>query len=297
VGLKPSYGRVSRWGLVAFASSLDCVGPFAREVRDVAAMLGVIAGRDAHDSTALDADHDDWLGACERDARGLRVGVPREYFGAGLDASVGARVDAAVAALAAAGASVVPISLPHTEHAVATYYVLATAEAASNLARYDGVRYGLRREREGADLSRLYTDTRGAAFGAEVKRRILLGTYVLSAGYYDAYYARAQRVRTLIARDFAAAFDEVDVIATPTAPTAAFRLGEKTADPLAMYLADVFTLPASLAGLPAISVPCGDVEVPDASAPLPVGLQLIARERDEASCLRAAAAYEAIRNG
>jgi aspartyl-tRNA(Asn)/glutamyl-tRNA(Gln) amidotransferase subunit A len=285
VGLKPTYGRVSRFGLVAFASSLDQIGPFATDVRGAARVLSVIAGKDPKDMTSLAAPLDDYEGACGKSVRGLRLGVPEEYFADGLDPEVDASVRAAIARLEAEGCSLLPVRLGHTKHAVATYYVLATAEASSNLARYDGVRYGLRVERD--HLKEMYGATRDAAFGDEVKRRILLGTFVLSAGYYDAYYLKAQKVRTLIRRDFDAAFAAVDAIVCPTSPTAAFSLGEKTSDPLSMYLSDVYTLPASLAGLPAISVPCAPTK-----AGLPVGLQIIAPALGETTALTIASAWE-----
>ncbi|MGD0526443.1 MAG: Asp-tRNA(Asn)/Glu-tRNA(Gln) amidotransferase subunit GatA [Polyangiaceae bacterium] len=287
VGLKPTYGRVSRYGLIAFASSLDQIGPFASDVRGAARVLSVIAGHDARDSTSLDVPHADWEGACDRGVKGLRIGVPEEYFADGLDPEVAASVRAAIAALERAGCVVREVTLPHTRYAVATYYVLATAEASSNLARFDGVRYGLRVDPR-HELRAMYGATRDAGFGAEVKRRILLGTFVLSAGYYDAYYLKAQRVRTLVRRDFESAFREVDVLCSPAAPTPAFRLGEKVDDPLAMYLSDIYTLPASLAGLPAMSVPC----TPTKSG-LPVGLHIVARPLDEASMLAVGAACEA----
>jgi aspartyl-tRNA(Asn)/glutamyl-tRNA(Gln) amidotransferase subunit A len=287
VGVKPSYGRVSRYGLIAFASSLDQIGPFARDVRSAALLLQTIAGRDSRDSTSAEREVPSYLEACERDVRGLRIGVPEEYFGEGLDAEVAARVRGAIAALEAEGASIRPIHLPHTRHAVATYYIVATAECSSNLARFDGVRFGLR-GRDDGDLAAMMSATRGAGFGAEVKRRIMLGTYVLSAGYYEAYYLRAQRVRTLIQRDFAAAFGEVDAIATPVAPTVAFPLGSRVSDPLSMYLADVYTLPASLAGLCGISVPCGLGE----DSRMPVGLQLVAPAFEEPRLFTLAAAVE-----
>jgi aspartyl-tRNA(Asn)/glutamyl-tRNA(Gln) amidotransferase subunit A len=289
VGVKPSYGRVSRFGLVAFASSLDQIGPFASDVRGAARVLGVIAGHDPRDMTCRALEAVDFEAACGRDVSGLRLGVPEEYFADGLDAEVEARVREAIAALEARGCKVTAVHLPHTRHAVATYYVIATAEASSNLSRYDGVRYGLRVEPQGG-LAAMYGATRDAAFGREVKRRILLGTYVLSAGHYDAYYAKAQRVRTLIARDFDAAFAEVDAIVCPTSPTPAFPLGERTRDPLSMYLSDVYTLPASLAGVPAVSVPCSPT-----AAGLPVGLQIVTRRDDEATALALAAAWEADR--
>ena len=294
VGVKPTYGRVSRYGLVAFASSLDQIGPIARDVRGAARILEVIAGRDPHDATSIDAHVGSYEAACERGARGIRVGVPEEYFAAGIDPDVESSVRAAIDAMEGLGCTLVPIRLPHTEYAVATYYIIATAEASSNLARFDGVRFGLRVEKQGADLLDIYGDTRDAGFGAEVKRRIMLGTYVLSAGYYDAYYLKAQKVRTLIRRDFEEAFRNVDVIAAPVSPVPAFRLGERMSDPLAMYLADIYTLPASLAGLPALSVPCAPTE-PRADHPsLPVGLQLMAAPLDEERLFAVAAAYEAI---
>jgi aspartyl-tRNA(Asn)/glutamyl-tRNA(Gln) amidotransferase subunit A len=288
VGVKPTYGRVSRYGLVAFASSLDQIGPFAGDVRGAARVLSVIAGHDPHDATSLNAPVPDYEAACVASALGLRIGVPEEYFAEGLDPEIAKSVRAATEALKDAGCTVRPVSLPHTRHAVATYYVIATAEASSNLARFDGVRYGLRVEPKNADLRAMYGATRDRGFGAEVKRRILLGTFVLSAGYYDAYYLRAQKVRTLIKRDFDAAFAEVDAILSPTSPTPAFELGEKVNDPLAMYLSDVYTLPASLAGIPALSVPCAPTK-----AGLPVGLQIMAPALEEARCFALAAAWEA----
>jgi aspartyl-tRNA(Asn)/glutamyl-tRNA(Gln) amidotransferase subunit A len=286
VGLKPTYGRVSRYGLIAFASSLDQIGPFATDVRGAARVLSVIAGHDGRDSTSLAAPVDSFEAACDRDVKGLRVGVPEEYFAEGLDPEVAASVRAAIDALRDAGCAVRPVKLPHTRFAVATYYVVATAEASSNLARFDGVRYGLRADPK-HELRAMYGATRDAGFGAEVKRRILLGTFVLSAGYYDAYYAKAQKVRTLIRRDYDEAFRTVDVICSPASPTPAFRLGEMS-DPLAMYLSDVYTLPASLAGVPAVCVPCAPTR-----GGLPVGLQIVARPLDEATMLAVAAAWEA----
>jgi aspartyl-tRNA(Asn)/glutamyl-tRNA(Gln) amidotransferase subunit A len=286
VGIKPTYGRVSRYGLIAYASSLDQIGPFATDVRGAARCLSVLAGHDGRDSTSLEASGSDLEAACDRPVKGLRVGVPEEYFAEGLDAEVAASVRAAIAALEGQGCVVRPVRMPHTSYAVATYYVLATAEASSNLARFDGVRYGLRVERQ--ELRAMYGATRDAGFGAEVKRRILLGTFVLSAGYYDAYYLKAQRVRTLVRRDFDEAFREVDVLCSPAFPTPAFRLGDAQADPLATYLSDVYTLPASLAGVPAMSVPCAPTH-----GGLPVGLQIIARPLDEATMLTVAAACEA----
>ena len=286
VGVKPTYGRVPRFGLIAFASSLDQIGPLATDVRGAARVLSVIAGHDPRDATSLEEPVGDLEGACGRSLRGLRVGVPDEYFRTGLDSEVHASVRAAMSDLESEGCVIKQVSMPHTRYAVATYYVLATAEASSNLSRYDGVRYGLRVGRE--DVRAMIGATRDAGFGAEVKRRILLGTFVLSAGYYDAYYLEAQRVRTLVRRDFEEALREVDVICSPTSPTPAFALGEKTADPLAMYLSDVYTLPASLAGFPAMSVPCAPM-----SNGLPVGLQIVARPLDEATMFAVAAAWEA----
>ncbi|HEY4013822.1 MAG TPA: Asp-tRNA(Asn)/Glu-tRNA(Gln) amidotransferase subunit GatA [Polyangiaceae bacterium] len=295
VGIKPTYGRVSRYGLIAFASSLDQIGPFANDVRGAARVLSVIAGHDPRDSTSLELAAGGFEAACERSVKGLRVGVPDEYFAPGIDPEVAASVRAAIGELEREGCSVRPVRLPHTRFAVATYYVLATAEASSNLARFDGVRYGLRVDeaRDGEhrgrlDLRGMYGATRDVGFGPEVKRRILLGTFVLSAGYYDAYYLKAQKARSLIRGDFDAAFREVDVICSPTSPTPAFRLGERAADPLAMYLSDVYTLPASLAGIPAMSVPCAPT-----AAGLPVGLQIMARPLDEATMLAVASAWEA----
>ncbi len=292
VGVKPSYGRVSRYGLIAFASSLDQVGPLARDVRSAALVLEVIAGQDERDSTAARLPVGDYVGACERDVRPLRIGVPEEYFADGLDPEVAAAVRGAIDALEREGCAVRPVKLPHTRYGVATYYIVATAEASSNLARFDGVRFGLRIEPEHGDLSAMYGATRDAGFGAEVKRRILLGTYVLSAGYYDAYYRRAQRARTLIRKDFDEAFANVDVIAAPTSPTPAFRLGEKVDDPLAMYLADVYTLPASLAGIAGITLPCGSTRATAERPALPIGLQLLGPAFAEENLFTAAAAVE-----
>jgi aspartyl-tRNA(Asn)/glutamyl-tRNA(Gln) amidotransferase subunit A len=285
-GMKPTYGRVSRYGLVAFASSLDQVGPFGRTVEDVARILQVIAGHDPLDSTSAPKPVPDYLAALGRGASGLRIGVPAEYFPQGMDPMVEGAVRSALRAAEGVGATVREIALPHTEYAIPTYYIIATAEASSNLARYDGVRYG-RRATAADDLSALYVRTRSDGFGAEVKRRIMLGTYVLSAGYYDAFYLKGQKVRTLIRRDFERAFEQVDAIVTPTSPTPAFRLGEKTDDPLAMYLSDIFTVTINLAGLPGISIPCG--LTPDG---LPIGLQIIGRPFDEETVLRLAAALE-----
>jgi aspartyl-tRNA(Asn)/glutamyl-tRNA(Gln) amidotransferase subunit A len=286
VGLKPTYGRVSRYGLVAFASSLDQIGSFGKKVRDVARTLGVIAGRDRYDSTSSNEAVPNYLEALTGDIKGLRIGVPPECFGEGLDAEVKARVEAALQKLAERGAEIVEITLPHSKYVVAVYYLIATAEASSNLARFDGVRYGYRSE-TAKTLAEMYQHTRDEGFGAEVKRRIMLGTFALSSGYYDAYYEKAQRVRTMLCDDFAAAFQQCDVIATPTAPTPAFKLGEKVNDPLAMYLDDIYTVTINLVGVPAISVPCGASRVG-----LPIGLQLIGNHFDEARLLNAAYAYE-----
>jgi aspartyl-tRNA(Asn)/glutamyl-tRNA(Gln) amidotransferase subunit A len=286
VGLLPTYGRVSRYGLIALASSLDRVGPLTRSVRDAAAMLGVIAGYDPLDSTSAERPVPDYVGALEQPVEGLRVGVPAEYFSDGLDAEVRAAVESAIERLRAAGCVIRPVSLPHTRYAVPTYYLLATAEASSNLARFDGVRYGFRAS-DANTLNAMYRQSRDIGFGAEVKRRILLGTYALSAGYYDAYYKKAQQVRTLLTRDFLAAFEQVDVMVTPVAPTPAFKLGEKTDDPLSMYLADIYTVTASLAGICGISVPCGK-----SSQGLPIGAQILGKHFDEATVLRAALAVE-----
>ena len=286
VGLKPTYGRVSRYGLVAFASSLDQIGPFTKDVRDAATLLGVLSGVDPRDSTSVPQPVPDYAAALTGDIKGLKLGLPREYLIGGLDAEVKAAVDAAVKKFTGLGAEIVEISLPHTDYAVATYYIIATAEASANLARFDGIRYGARVD--GADPIELYSKTRGAGFGPEVKRRIILGTYVLSSGYHDAYYLHAQKVRTLIRRDFLQAFEQCDAIVTPTTPTAAFKLGEKSADPLQMYLSDIFTISCNLAGIPGISVPCGFTKNPR----LPVGLQLLGRPFGEESLLKIAHAYE-----
>jgi aspartyl-tRNA(Asn)/glutamyl-tRNA(Gln) amidotransferase subunit A len=288
VGVKPTYGRVSRYGLIAFASSLDQIGPFANDVRGAARILSVIAGKDPLDATSLDAPLSDIERACDKSVKGLRIGVPEEYFGEGLDPEVAASVRGAIGALAKDGCVVKPVKLAHTRFAVATYYVIATAEASSNLARFDGVRYGLRVE-DRRDLREMYGATRDAGFGAEVKRRILLGTFVLSAGYYDAYYLKAQKVRTLLCRDFEEAFRDVDVIASPTSPTPAFKLGEKASDPLSMYLSDIYTLPASLAGLPSMSVPCAPTK-----SGLPIGLQLTTPAMTEERLFAIGAAWEAL---
>ncbi|MEK9210504.1 Asp-tRNA(Asn)/Glu-tRNA(Gln) amidotransferase subunit GatA [Sphingomonas sp. 2378] len=286
-GIKPTYGRCSRWGTIAFASSLDQAGPMARDVRDCAIMLEAMAGFDARDATSLKLDVPNWEAALSADLKGKRVGVPKEYRVDGMPAEIESLWQQGIDWLRDAGAEIVEVSLPHTKYALPAYYIIAPAEASSNLARYDGVRYGLRDLPEGAGLQDMYAATRAAGFGDEVKRRILIGTYVLSAGFYDAYYTQAQKVRTLIARDFERAFGECDVLLTPTAPSAAFALGEKQADPLAMYLNDVFTVPASLAGLPAMSVPGGlDKDG------LPLGLQIIGKPLDEQGVLNAGLAIE-----
>ena len=286
-GIKPTYGRCSRWGIVAFASSLDQAGPMARDVADCAIMLEAMAGFDPKDSTSLQMDVPEWEANLSADMKGKKVGIPREYRMDGMDADVAKSWDDGIVWLKDAGAEIVEISLPHTKYALPAYYIIAPAEASSNLARYDGVRYGLRELPDGAGLQDMYAETRAAGFGAEVKRRILIGTYVLSAGFYDAYYTQAQKVRTLISHDFKSAFTECDVILAPTAPTAAFGLGEKTNDPLSMYLNDVFAVPASLAGLPAMSVPAGLNR-----EGLPLGLQLIGKPFDEQGALNAGLALE-----
>jgi len=285
VGVKPTYGRCSRWGVVAFASSLDHPGPFARTVRDSAILLGSMAGHDPKDSTSADLPVPDYEAACTRGVKGLRIGVPREYRSDGMPAEIDALWQQGVAWLREAGAEIVDVSLPHTKYGLPTYYIVAPAEASSNLARYDGVRFGLRTD--GADLRDLYERTRATGFGAEVRRRVLIGTYVLSAGYYDAYYLRAQKVRALILRDFTDVFSGVDALLTPTAPSAAFAQGEKSDDPVQMYLNDIFTVPADLAGVPAMSVPGGL----DANG-LPLGLQVIAKPFDEATMFAVGAALE-----
>jgi len=286
VGLKPTYGRVSRYGLVAFASSLDQIGPLTKDVTDAAIVMNIIAGHDPKDSTSADIAVPDYTRSLVKDVKGMTVGIPKEYFIEGVDPEVDKAVREAVKTLERLGAKVVDVSLPHTGYAVATYYILATSEASSNLARYDGVKYGFRAQ--GAkDLLDLYMKSRSQGFGPEVKRRIMLGTYALSAGYYDAYYKKGQQVRTLIKQDFDEAFKKVDIIATPTAPTAAFKIGEKSSDPLQMYLSDIFTISVNLAGIPGISLPCGFT-----TGNLPIGLQLLGRNFDEESVLRAAFAYE-----
>jgi aspartyl-tRNA(Asn)/glutamyl-tRNA(Gln) amidotransferase subunit A len=286
VGLMPTYGRVSRYGLIAFASSLDRIGPLTKTVKDAAIVLRTIAGRDPMDSTSADVPVDDYVAELDKPVRGMKLGVAKEYFGDGLDEEVRHAVEAAIDKLKGLGCEMVPVSLPHTPYAIPAYYLIATAEASSNLARYDGVRYS-HRARGVKTLSEMYRRSRDEGFGAEVKRRIMLGTYALSAGYYDAYYLKAQRVRTLLTRDFDEAFRKVDAIVTPTSPTAAFRLGERSNDPLAMYLADIYTVTADLAGIPGISVPCGETR-----EKLPIGLQILGKHFEEATILRVAQAYE-----
>jgi aspartyl-tRNA(Asn)/glutamyl-tRNA(Gln) amidotransferase subunit A len=286
VGLMPTYGRVSRYGLIAFASSLDHIGPLTKTVRDAAILLGVIAGRDPMDSTCAEVPVPDYVAELEKPIKGLKIGVAKEYFGEGLDNEVRKSVEAAIQKLAELGCEIVEVSLPHTKYAIPTYYIIATAEASANLARFDGVRYGFRAP-EARTLSAMYRGTRDLGFGAEVKRRIMLGTYALSAGYYDAYYLKAQRVRTLLTRDFEEVFKRVHAIVTPTSPTPAFKLGEKVDDPLAMYLADIYTVTADLAGIPGISVPCGQTR-----ENLPIGLQILGKHFDEATILRVAHVYE-----
>jgi aspartyl-tRNA(Asn)/glutamyl-tRNA(Gln) amidotransferase subunit A len=285
-GLMPTYGRVSRYGLVAFASSLDKIGVLATDISDVAAILAVIAGHDGNDSTSAAVPVPDYAAEAEKPVEGLRVGVPDDYFGQGLDPEVREKVYAGIESLERLGCRRIPLKMPHTDYAIATYYILATAEASSNLARYDGVRYGLRVP--GPTPTEMYRNTREGGFGPEVKRRIMLGTYVLSAGYYDAYYLRAQRVRSLIAQDFTDAFQKVDAIVTPTAPTPAFCLDEKASDPLEMYLADIYTVTGSLAGVPGISIPCGKTK-----AGLPVGMQIFAPHFGEGTLLQIARAFQA----
>ncbi|MDZ4816770.1 MAG: Asp-tRNA(Asn)/Glu-tRNA(Gln) amidotransferase subunit GatA [Verrucomicrobiota bacterium] len=286
VGTKPTYGRVSRYGLVAFASSLDQIGPITRDVRDAALLTSVLSGLDSMDATSLDLPVPDFMANLEGGVKELRIGLPKQYFIKGIHPEVEAAVQKAIKTLESLGASVVEVDLPHTEYAVATYYIIATAEASANLARFDGVRYGHRTEKD-VNIIDMYGETREEGFGTEVKRRIILGTYVLSSGYYDAYYLRAQKVRTLIRQDFTNAFNKCDVILTPTSPTPAFKIGERTADPLAMYLADIFTIAVNLAGTCGISIPCGMT-----SDNLPIGLQLIGKPFDEATMFRAAYTYE-----
>ena len=286
VGMKPTYGRVSRYGLVAFASSLDQIGPFTKDVEDCALMLRVLAGHDASDSTSVPQPVPDYTRSLGKGVKGLRIGLPKEYFIAGMERGVEAAVRTAIKKLEELGAEIVEISLPHTDYAVAVYYLVATAEASANLARFDGVRYGLRVA--GEDVTDMYGKTRGAGFGPEVKRRIILGTYALSAGYYDAYYLRAQKVRTLIRQDFEKAFEKCDAVATPTSPEVAFKAGEKTGDPLKMYLSDIFTISVNLAGICGVSLPCGFTSNPR----LPIGLQILGKQFGEETILRVAHAYE-----
>ena len=286
VGVLPTYGRVSRYGLIAFASSLDRIGPFTTTIRDAATVLGVIAGHDIMDATSSPLPVPDYTADLDRGVTGMKLGVPAEYFAEGLDAEVRAAVEAGIEKLRAAGARIVKISLPHTRYAIPTYYVIATAEASANLARFDGVRYGLRAPQSDT-LAAMYRRTRDLGFGAEVKRRILLGTYVLSHGYYDAYYRKAQQVRRLLAEDFLTAFREVDAIVTPTAPTPAFKIGEKADDPVSMYLADIYTVTASLAGICGVSIPCGK-----SRQGLPIGMQILGRHFDEATLFRVGHALE-----
>ena len=287
VGVLPTYGRVSRYGLIAFASSLDRIGPFAANVRDAATMLGVIAGHDPCDATSSNAPVEDYAAESDKPVAGLRIGIPAEYFAEGLDAEVRAAIEKGIAALESSGCVVKKISLPHTKYAVPTYYLVATAEASANLARFDGVRYGYRSPHS-ENLAAMYSHSRDEGFGAEVKRRILLGTYALSAGYYDAYYLKAQQVRRILAEEFLRAFAEVDAIVTPTSPVPAFKIGEKSGDPLAMYLADIYTVTASLAGICGVNVPCGKT-----SAGLPVGMQVLARHFGEGTAFRVARGVEA----
>jgi aspartyl-tRNA(Asn)/glutamyl-tRNA(Gln) amidotransferase subunit A len=289
VGVKPTYGRVSRYGVTAFASSLDQVGPLAKTVHDAALIMQAIAGHDLEDSTSLDEPVPDYAASLDRDLRGVRLGLPKEYMIEGIDSQVKSAIDAAIKQLQTLGAEVVDLSLPHTDYGIAVYYFLATAEASANLARFDGVRYGYRAENP-RDILDHYGRTRGDGFGPEVKRRIILGTYVLSSGYYDAYYLRAQKVRELIRQDFAKAFEKVDAIVSPTSPVPAFKLGERTADPLQMYLADIFTVPGNLAGICGINVPCGFAQI--GSMRLPIGLQLLGKALDEARIFQIAYAYE-----
>ncbi len=289
VGMKPTYGRVSRFGLIAFASSLDQIGPFTKTVEDSARMLNVLAGKDPQDSTSLELPTEDFTRLLGRDVKGLKIGMPKEYFIEGIDPQVDAAVRAAVRQYESLGAEIVEVSLPHTEYAVAVYYIIATAEASANLARYDGVRYG-HRAADLRNLQDLYIRSRSEGFGEEVKRRIILGTYVLSSGYYDAYYLRAQKVRTLIRQDFTRAFEKVDALICPTSPEVAFKIGDRSSDPMKMYLADIFTIATNLAGIPGLSLPCGFAEVDGTR--LPIGLQLLGKPLEESNLLRIAHAYE-----
>jgi aspartyl-tRNA(Asn)/glutamyl-tRNA(Gln) amidotransferase subunit A len=286
VGMLPTYGRVSRYGLIAFASSLDHIGPLAKSVKDAAIVLRTIAGRDPMDSTSAEVPVPDYVAELDKPVRGMKIGIAKEYFGEGLDPEVQKAVEAAIQKLASLGCEIVEVSLPHTKYAVPAYYIVATAEASSNLARFDGVRFG-HRSKDARTLSDMYRKSRDEGFGAEAKRRIMLGTYALSAGYYDAYYLKAQKVRTLLTQDFENAFKQVDAIVTPTSPTAAFKLGEKVDDPLAMYLADIYTVTADLAGIPGISIPCGETK-----EKLPIGLQILGKHFDEATILRVAHGFE-----
>ncbi len=286
VGMKPTYGRVSRYGLVAFASSLDQIGPITKDVKDCAILMNAISGYDPYDSTSVNTEVPDYKQSLIKDVKGIRIGIPKEYFIEGIDPDVEKAVTQAIDLFGKWGAEVKRVSLPHTEYAVAIYYIIATAEASSNLARYDGVKYGLRSKRY-RDLMEMYAQTRAKGFGQEVKRRIILGTYVLSAGYYEAYYRKASQVRTLMRKDFEDAFRQVDVILAPTAPTPAFRIGEKTEDPLQMYLSDIFTIPVNIAGIPGISIPCGF-----SRENLPIGLQMMGKHFDEGMLLRVAYAFE-----
>jgi aspartyl-tRNA(Asn)/glutamyl-tRNA(Gln) amidotransferase subunit A len=286
VGLVPTYGRVSRYGLIAFASSLDHIGPLTKTVKDTAIVLRTIAGRDPMDSTSAELPVPDYVAELDKPVRGMKIGIAKEYLGEGLDSEVRNAVEAGIQKLASLGCEIVEVSLPHTKYAVPAYYIVATAEASSNLARFDGVRYG-HRSKDARTLSDMYRSSRDEGFGAEVKRRIMLGTYALSAGYYDAYYLKAQKVRTLLTRDFEDAFKQVDAIVTPTSPTAAFKLGEKVDDPLAMYLADIYTVTADLAGIPGISIPCGATK-----EKLPIGMQILGKHFAEATILRVAHAFE-----
>jgi aspartyl-tRNA(Asn)/glutamyl-tRNA(Gln) amidotransferase subunit A len=285
VGLKPTYGRISRYGLVAYASSLDCISPVGNTPRDIALLMGIIAGRDEHDSTSAAVPVNDFMAEMNQPVRGMRLGIPKEFFGEGLDPEVKDIIEAGIRNAASLGCELVEVSLPHTEYAIADYYIIAMAEASSNLARYDGVKYGYRVEAP-KDLLDMYCRTRSNGFGPEVKRRIMIGTYALSSGYYDAYYGRAMKVRTLIKRDYDLAFEKVDALLSPVSPTPAFKIGEKSSDPLAMYLSDIYTVTANLAGIPGLSVPCGFTQ-----GGLPVGLQLLGRQFQEGTLLRLAQAY------
>jgi aspartyl-tRNA(Asn)/glutamyl-tRNA(Gln) amidotransferase subunit A len=285
VGLKPTYGRISRYGLVAFASSLDCISPVGNNARDIALLLGQIAGRDEHDSTSAPVPVPDFIAEMNMPVRGMRLGIPKEFFGEGLDPEVKTIIEAGIRNAGSLGCELVEVSLPHTEYAIADYYIIAPAEASSNLARYDGVKYGYRVEAP-KDLLDMYRKTRSNGFGPEVKRRIMIGTYALSSGYYDAYYGRAMKVRTLIKRDYDLAFEKVDALLSPVCPSPAFRIGEKSSDPLAMYLSDIYTVTANLAGIPGLSVPCGFTQ-----GGLPVGLQLLGRQFQEGTLLRLAQSY------